>query len=68
MPLTTRDTASMLTTKEVAALLQIDRNTLFEYRKAGRIKAVKFGTGRTAPVRYERAEVEAFMSGRTAGA
>ena len=44
MPLTTRDTASMLTTKEVAALLQIDRNTLFEWRKAGRIKAVKFGT------------------------
>lgn len=65
MSLTTRDHASMLTTNEVAALLRVDRNTLYRWRQAGRIKATKFGTARKSVVRFDRAEVERFMAGRT---
>jgi excisionase family DNA binding protein len=50
----------LLTAAETAALLRIDRRTVWRWGAAGRLDAVRLGPN---TVRYRRASVEALIEG-----
>lgn len=56
------DPDALLTPKQVSALTQLDEQTLanMRWRKTGP-KYLKFGEGRSAPVRYRRSDVLAWF-------
>jgi len=56
----------LLTTEQVAAMLGLRPNTLEIQRHKGRhtIPFIKFGTARCGTVRYQRADVEAWLAER----
>ena len=41
----------LLTAKEVAAILQVDRRTVYNMAKDGRLRALKFG--QRGPIRFD---------------
>ena len=54
---------ALLTRAEVAKLLSVAPHTLACWRSAGKgPEVVKFGTGRSAAVRYRRSAVEAWLA------
>lgn len=56
------NTDELLTREQAAGLLNIDPHTLACWRSQGRGPAlVKFGTGRSAAVRYRRSAIEAWL-------
>ena len=56
------DPDALLTPKQVSALTQLDEQTLanMRWRKSGPVY-LKFGEGRSAPVRYRRRDVLAWF-------
>ncbi|MGN7136431.1 helix-turn-helix transcriptional regulator [Streptomyces pseudogriseolus] len=56
------DPDALLTAKQVSSLTQLDEQTLanMRWRKTGP-KYLKFGEGRSAPVRYRRRDVLAWF-------
>lgn len=53
------NTKEFLTRKQIADLFQITIPTVLRWEKAGRLKAVRLGTG---SVRYRVSDVEAFIA------
>lgn len=63
------DPDALLTPRQVSALTQLDEQTLanMRWRKSGPTY-IKFGEGRSAPVRYRRRDVLAWFDSRVVAA
>lgn len=57
MPSSDADSISLLTGREVQALLQIGRTKLWELVRAGAFPAYRIGQGRNSSLRYRRDDV-----------
>jgi excisionase family DNA binding protein len=51
----------LLTIHEVAKRLKLSYITIWRWTKEGRIKTIKFGQGRKAPVRIPESELKKFL-------
>ena len=60
--------AELLTTAQVLELLQIGRTKLWELVRSGSLPAYRIGEGSTAPLRYRRSEVLAWLDARRVAA
>ena len=54
----------LLTTAQVLELLQIGRTKLWELVRSGSLPAYRIGEGSSAPLRYRRGEVLAWLDER----
>jgi predicted DNA-binding transcriptional regulator AlpA len=64
----THDPLELLTVREVAALLKLEKTTLDQWRhyRAGP-PFIRLGTSRTARIRYRRIDVEAWLDSHGTG-
>lgn len=52
----------LLTSQQVAAMLQVDERTVQRYAREGLIKALRLGKGTRSRYRFDPADVEAYIT------
>jgi len=55
-------TRKLLTSQQVATILQVDERTVQRYAREGLIKALRLGKGTRSRYRFDPADVEAYIT------